>query len=157
MNYENEIKLIYEKYGSKHFSKQIKKNKELFQFVLDHTTQYQNLTISQRCFIVLNRISPICEISNKKKRWINFDKGFGFCGIASFCQCSNESVSNNVKKTKAQYSKEYSNSINNKRTETNLKKYGVENTGQLDYSKQRHKDFYSNTELVLNQLKKDGP
>lgn len=154
MNYDNEIRRIYQEYGPKHFSKQIKKNKDLFQFLLNQTAQYQNLTISQRCFIVLNNISPVCQISNKNKRWINFDKGFGFCGIANICQCARESVSINVQKTKSQYSEAYINSINDKRVQTNLKKYGVENTGQLSHSKQRHKDFYSNNELVLRQLEK---
>lgn len=154
MDYKLEIEKIYNEYGSKHFSTQIKKNTELHQFILDQTKEYQNLTLSQRCFVAFNNVSPICELSNNKKRWISFDKGFGYCGITSQCQCAMNSVSEKVKKTKSQYSKETIENINNKRRKTNLKKYGVENAGQTAHSKQRHTEFYSNTELVSKQIEK---
>ena len=65
--------------------------------------------------------------SQNKIKFVSFSVGYTFCGPASTCECAKKQISNLVKKTKLNFSEEKKKAIANKRKNTNLKKYGIEN------------------------------
>jgi len=151
----DKLKKLLQTVPIKQIGSKIKKDKELYSWLISVTIHLtQKPSISERVYVVVNSInSDLCEKGNKLK-FKGLKQGFGFCGKSSICQCARESISKKVSESKNNYNNEKKTEINEKRIETNLKKYGVENAGQLSQSKQKHKDFYSNEELVSTQVKK---
>jgi len=134
----------------------IKKDKELAEWINLKTNHLDNsLSLSERAFLIVNNIkSNCCEITNKSKRFISLTQGYGFCGNTKNCKCIAESISKKVAESKKTLSIDEKSAINLKRSETNLKKYGVVNAGQTSAAKSAHQKFYSQQENINQQLHK---
>lgn len=147
------IENIIENTNPKQFSFSIKRNSELFKKCEEIKIKHECSTLVEAMYILYYDYNPVCKYGNRKK-YITWNSGYGNCGKASSCLCSKEQVSSKVKDTKSKLSQEEKNKIQIKREKTNLKKYGVVNTGLLDKSRIKHKEFYENPENVSKQLKK---
>jgi G:T-mismatch repair DNA endonuclease (very short patch repair protein) len=102
--------------------------------------------IEKNCLVLINHIpskiysavyqeSNICKYGNTKK-FVRFSSGFSFCGPASDCKCTKESIAQSVKKTKSNYSDYKKQEINKKRSRSMIEKYGVEYNSQRQEIKQ---------------------
>lgn len=140
---EQLLKLINET-NPKQLSQVIKKNNDLFKII----SQCHGLTISEKAYNYLYPNQRICK-NNKNKKFNSITQGYRFCGTAKECECAKESVSRAVSNAKQNYSDETRDSINKKRSNTNLEKYGVNNVGQTSKAKRQHKEFYSDKDNIL--------
>lgn len=104
-------------------------------------------SFTEKLYKYINNDNGVCQYG-KDKTFISIKDGFRFCGRAAKCRCCAESVSQNVSSTKSKRSREQIEEENKKRVQTNLKKYGVDNTGKLDVAIQAHKKLYENKEKV---------
>jgi len=95
----------------------------------------------------------MCD-NGKYMKFRSFNDGYKFCGKASVCECARVAVSTKVKNDKLAYDASKKKQIQEKREKTNLEKYGVANTGQLDSAKKAHKEFYANQENVTSTLER---
>jgi hypothetical protein len=112
-------------------------------------------TLSEKIYNYLNPNQQFCKLGNTKK-FQSLQKGYGFCGSTSRCQCAKESVGHKVSLAKNNYSTETKQKINNKRKSTVEQLYGVSNAGQTQKAKQNHKRFYSkkqNCEAAVKKVK----
>lgn len=129
----------------KHFAQKIKRDPVLYNFIQDHPGE----TVSEKSF---NAVYPhevrVCDTGNNKK-FKSFQEGYKFCGTASRCECTKKAVSHSVKQSKSSITPERQQEINQKRTKTNLKKYGVANIGQTEKAKNAHAQVYSNPEKIV--------
>ncbi|XAI94013.1 putative Hef-like homing endonuclease [Pseudomonas phage vB_Pa-PAC2] len=128
----------------KHFSVLIKKDLKLAEFVEQHCTNPYNTVYAAKVYTAITGEKEECKYGNTKK-FNSINDGFRFCGTASSCKCCKESVSNNLVQLKKIENKEIS---KKKREKTNLKKYGVSNTGQSAIALQNHAKFYENKQNV---------
>jgi len=94
----------------------------------------------------------LCKYGNERK--IKADKTLGYCGRANVCRCLKEKCSQSGAKIKSRTSEEKAAS-NKKRRETNLKKYGVENTCQTDIAKEAREKFLADSDLVSDAISKN--
>jgi len=138
-----QLQLLVETTSSKQLSSKLKQNKELFAFV----QSYFGNTISEKIYNVLHPNLNVC-IHNNHKKFVSFQQGYKNCGRASVCQCTRDSVSSSVSKSKQEYSDDKKQEINHKRSQTCLSKYGVANVGQSATAKKAHSDFYNNKHNV---------
>ena len=132
-------------------SQELKKQQDLFDVV---NREFGN-TLSEKIYNYLNPNQQICELGNIKK-FQTLQKGYGFCGSTSRCQCAKQSVSVKVSRIKKSYSSETKQEINNKRKSTVQQLYGVSNVGQTQKAKQNHKKFYSedqNRKAAVSKVK----
>lgn len=142
---KNDIEKII-KENPKTYAKIIKNNKNLYNWVLTNSIAAGDYFPSH-LFSAINNESNICKRGNQKK-FVSISKGYRFCGPANSCDCAKKSVSEKISKTKADQSKKQKEITNNRRKETNLKKYGVENIGQSEHARNNHKKTYQNKETV---------
>lgn len=133
----------------------LKRNTELKEWIINFTiNEPQNLSLSERAYLVLNGLhSNKCK-NNNIKSFISITKGYRFCGRAANCECARESVSTKVSITKQSVTNEEQIAINQKRSNTNIEKYGVKNVGQTLIAKNKHKEFYSDSNAIASQVKK---
>lgn len=76
----------------------------------------------------------ICERSGRSRRFMNFDTGpLKFCGNQSVCPCNADNFQSKISQRDENRKKE----INNKRANTNKKKYGHEFASQSDVIKSK--------------------
>jgi len=136
----------------RHYSKMIKNNTELAEWVEDNCDKSVS-SFPEKVYSALFKETTICNNSNKKK-FVSINDGYSFCGRANICICCKQSVSNSVANTKQQHTDDQKKKTNKKRELTNLKKYGVVNTGQTAYAKNKHAEFYSITDNVTNVVQK---
>ena len=150
-----QLKKLISSTNPKNLGNAIKKDQDLNKYILEHTNDLpKNITLSERAYLIINGLSlRTCAIGNVK-RFISMSNGYGFCGRANVCKCAKESISNKVSNSKQRLSKSEKDAINEKRSNTNLSKYGVTNTCQTDNAKIKHAEFYSNQNLVNQQLTK---
>ena len=148
MNEYNQV-LNLVKTKPKHFSTIIKKTPELYSVIKDCVGE----TISEKVFNYLTPAQSICKYNNNKK-FISINEGYKFCGNAKNCLCAKESISTKVSLSKKNYTLDKKIEIANKRKSTNLKKYGVENTGQLETAIRNHTAFYQDLDKVQQTIKK---
>jgi hypothetical protein len=148
------IQNIVEKYNPKQLGLYIKKNRELHTWLLDITANLAgNPTISERVYAYINNIQTnICSPHGKIKKFKGINDGYGYCGLTRECNCAKEAVSTKISKHHAELSDETKDNIQNKRIETNFKKYGIGNAGQLPISVEKHKEFYNDKSLVEKQV-----
>jgi hypothetical protein len=108
----------------KHYTKIIKKNSELSKWVIDNSLLDCPEVNADNIYSAVFQIDNRCCYGKTKKlsRW---STGFVGCGPAKTCACTKESISQNVKKTKNQYTSEQHKIVNDKRSNTMLSKYGV--------------------------------
>lgn len=103
----------------------------------------------EKIYYFLNPTSKlICEISNKNKKFKNFEYGFTYCDITSKCECRKNSVSQKVSDNMQAYSKDKKDEIQEKRENTNNDRYGVINTGQTQMAISAHTAFYADEENI---------
>lgn len=148
---ENELKKIIDEVNPKHISITVKKNRELYNIIENYTGN----SISEKIYNYLNPNKNICKYLQTKK-FKSLSDGYQNCGRASQCRCTNESVSQKVSCAKKSYSKEANQIINEKRNETTLLRYNVNNNGQILKSKEAHAEFYNdknNVAAVTKQIK----
>lgn len=128
----------------KHFAQKIKRDPSLF----DYVNTDKEITVSEMAYNAVYPEEPsVCKHGNNKK-FKSFQDGYGFCGIAKKCECARESVSRNVKQSKSVITQQKQQEINQKRIKTNLKKYGVVNTGQTEKARCAHNEVYSNQDRI---------
>lgn len=134
----------------KHYSKMITSDSVLYEWVKTNSLISDNHIPSQ-IYSAINSVDNICK-NSKQKKFTNINDGFSFCGKSNTCQCAKESVSTKVKQSKNSRDIEQIQKENEKRKNTNIVRYGVENTGLLEHAKTKHKEFYSNKNLVNDML-----
>lgn len=147
---EKILKIIEEK--PKHFSKIIKKNIELSNWVKNNKLINSN-NYAECIRSALFNESNICEIGNIKK-FSSINVGFIGCGPSNLCDCTRKKTSNSVKKSKSLTTKEEQENINFKREQTVLKKYGVKCVAQTPENIKKFKEWYANPENVKTNLEK---
>ena len=116
----NNMKMAYSK---------IKKNKELYNSILEFTNEYCPKSFPEMIYIIRNDINPLCK-NGKKYNFVDGYKGFRYCGTSSTCECFKENHSNKISKSYVSKSKNDIENIKNKRKETNLEKYKTEHVLQ---------------------------
>lgn len=146
---KDKILEVMRELGDKHFSQRIKRTPELLEYV----NQFPGETIAEKVYNIFNPNEKVCSRGNNKT-FISINKGYVFCGKASSCQCSKESVSNKVSISKQNMTEEEIAASNAKRVETSLKKYGVTNNGQTTNALQKHAEFYADEEKVAEATRK---
>lgn len=133
----------------KHFSQIIKRDPELSAAIGLTVTSKQS--IAELVFLTINPTTvQYCDLGNKLK-FKSYKDGYGFCGPASSCECAKKSVSKSVHSSKSQLSNDQIERSNQRRMHTNIKKYGVANTGQLPIAKKNHSALYSD-EVAVERL-----
>lgn len=138
---KNEItKLISSK--PKHFSKLVKNNPILLDWVNAHTIVNSD-NMSEKIYSAITQSSNRCN-NNQIKKFKSITEGYKFCGPAGICECAAKSVSEKVSNAKSKYTDEQTQIINKKRANTTLQRYGVSNNGQTDNAKLKHADYYQN-------------
>jgi len=129
----------------KHFSQKIKRDNNLYQWVIDNSPECNIL--AERIYLAISNETKVCNLGNKKK-FKSITSGYGFCGRAKQCECAREHVSQEVKKTKSKFTPNDIKKSNDKREQTCLKKYGVTNNGQTSYAKKAHDETYKDVNKV---------
>lgn len=133
----------------KHFSRIIQRDAELFAEI----EKVSGNTVPEKIYNYLHNTTGVCRYGrNMKLRSIT--EGYAGCGKASVCQCTKEAVAASVSKAKQECTLEQTAAINKKRSETNKRVYGVENSGQTASAKQAHAEVYSNKSRVADINKK---
>ncbi|MFA5625780.1 MAG: hypothetical protein WC966_12150 [Bradymonadales bacterium] len=115
--------------------------------LLEWVNRHYGVSLSERVYNALRPLEHTCE-RGQKKRFNSVTAGYRFCGKASECQCARESVAAKVSAAKNSLTSEQKTRINEKRSATNLEKYGVVNTGQTQTAKENHKAVYADHEKV---------
>ena len=147
------LKLISEK--PKHFSKMIKNDEEMLNWVMNNTLLSINFTLPEHIYSAVNQIDNLCPNGNIKK-YKDINNGFAFCGKANSCICCKESVSISVSTSKNNFTDEEKNIIQKKREQTSLDRYGVINNGQTHQAINAHKILYADkakVDEINNQVK----
>jgi len=80
----------------------------------------------EKLYVYVNGYKPECPF-NKHIKFIGYAVGYRRCGPASRCKCTEQSVSDNVSRSKLSYSNDTKSSINEKRKQTNIERYGIDN------------------------------
>ena len=140
---KSQLKKIIDSTSSKHISRAIKKDQELYAAIM----QCVGNTVSEKAYNFLYPGENICK-NNRSKKFNSINKGYRFCGPAGRCSCAKSSVSASVKATKQEYSQANNDRINQQRSATLLKKYGVENSAQTVNAKNQHRNFYNDSNKV---------
>ena len=136
----------------KHFSKIIKNNESLLQWV-NNNTQINTENFPEKVYSALYSAESVCPKGNPRK-FKSIFAGYGYCNTVSKCECAKQQVAEKISKTKQAFSAEKKQRINQKRETTSLKKYGVSNNGQTETAKQNHKKFYQNPEYIESATSK---
>lgn len=147
--------LILDTYKEKprHFTQILKKNVGVLSYIKENVPTSITGFLEQLYYVV-HQDAGICSLGKQKQ--LKTFAGYSFCGKAGVCACAKESVSSSVSKSKKEYTTEKKNEINQKRKLTTFEKYGVENNGQIDKSKDAHKLFYKDknkVDQVVEQIK----
>ena len=144
--------------GIKSFSRGLKKEQKFQEYI---AVYYPNLNtkdnMPELCYLILNELPeeyPNCKNGNRKK-FNSLNAGYkDGCGKTGSCKCLQEKVGKSLKKSFSSMTLDQKKKMVEKRSKTNLKKYGVENSGQTEKAKQRHKEFYLDTKKVAEAVQK---
>lgn len=142
----DQIKEIIEKYP-KHFSKMIKRDTTMYNWVMEHSLLDKNAEFPHHIFSSIHQQTNVCPSGNIKP-YRSINDGFGFCDTTKNCKCCKDSVSQKVSKAKLSYSDEKKQSINSKRLNTTMTMHGVSNNGQTTTAKKAHIEFYQDLDKV---------
>lgn len=119
----------------KHYTTVIRKNAELVKWInkntLSNSTYYPEVIYS-----AITAESNVCK-HNNVKHVRRFTEGWVACGPASTCKCTQEAISVGVRLTKQKVTVDQQATINQKRKETTLHKYGVEYNTQRPEVKEK--------------------
>lgn len=151
MNIKEQIIQIIENTNPnpKQVSAKIKKTPEIMDGIMESFGD----TIPEKVYNFLHQGENICQYSNARK-FTSLVDGYRNCGKANSCQCTREQVSKNVSSTKSKTTLEEKIATNKKREETNLRVYGVKNTGQTEKAKAAHKELYEDASKVAEIVDK---
>lgn len=133
----------------KHYSQILKKDKEVY-IEVTRNSGIDSDVFAEHLYSYLYQTGNVCDLGNRRK-FKSFKEGFSFCGRANICECARKSVSESVKRSKENITAEQRLASSKKRKETNLERYGVENTGQTETAKKRHKELYQD-EFSVSKL-----
>lgn len=133
------LELIADK--PRHFSKIIKNTPELSNWVQSNTKVVSD-NFAEVVYSAIHDVNNICDLGNIKK-FNSINQGYRFCGPANSCQCAAQSVSAKVSSNKKLYTDEQKKTIDQKRRQTTLNRYGVINNGQTSTARQKHADHYA--------------
>lgn len=143
---KEKLKELINKINLKQLPAFIKKDAELKNWI--DSVEPDDIGYSEKAYRILHSSEYICNNGNTRK-FISFNEGYRpYCGRTKECQCAKEEISkklSGVKKSK--------DSID-KRKETLLEKYGVDNPGKLQKAIIARKEFYNNQELVSKSQEK---
>lgn len=107
----------------KHYAKIVKNDPTLLTWVKENTL-VDGDHLPSLIYSALYNVSNICPYGNRKKL-SRISQGFIGCGPANACQCTKESIAENVKDTKSKWTQEQRDSINTKRETTMIERFGV--------------------------------
>lgn len=130
----------------KHYSKMIQRDPVLKDWVMNHTL-VQSDRFAEMIYSALHQKSNICSRGNVQK-FAGYAQGYTGCGLPNACACAREAVSASVKAAKSAVTQEQQALTNDRRRATNLERYGVICTGQLDKAKALHQEFYADQDKV---------
>jgi len=145
------LDLIKEK--PRHYSKMIKNNEDLLEWVLSNTL-VKTENFAEMIYSAVYKVSKQCH-NGKIKKFRSIKDGYVGCGRSNKCQCTKESVSLSVSKAKQLYTIEEKEAINQKRVATCIKKYGVTNNGQIQKAKETRTALYKDKDKVKEITKKN--
>lgn len=140
---KNKLLDLINKTNPKKLSQAVKQDQILFEWVQTSSGD----TISEKIYNLTSKESTLCQYGNNRK-FKSIVQGYGFCGKAAACRCAKESISSSVSAAKSQYSCDKRKEIQQKRKETTVLKYGIENVGQLSTAIAHHQRLYNSLELV---------
>lgn len=144
------LKIIQE--NPRHFSRMIKSNIELHEWVITNTLVNSN-NYSEMVYSAIHKEFNKCKNGNNKK-FESINSGYVGCGPANKCECVRTKLSQTVKHKKSLVTEEQQKEINNKRKLTNIKKYGVECVAQTPKNRQKFKDWYADPLNVEKNLQR---
>lgn len=107
----------------KHYAKMVKNNPKLIAWVKENTL-VDGDHLPSMIYSALYQVSNICPYG-KVKPLPRISLGFIGCGPANVCQCTKESIAENVKETKGKWTQEQRDFINTKRENTMIERFGV--------------------------------
>lgn len=136
----------------KHYSKIINLNKDLLAWV-NANCLISNGNLAEKIYSAVYQVSNQCLQGNTKK-FLGINRGFGGCGPAAKCLCIRTAVSTQVKESKSHVTVEQQEKINQKRRETNLKKYGVACSAQTEEVKQKFRNWYADPNNVKENIER---
>jgi hypothetical protein len=137
------LKLLKEK--PKHAIRMIVSDLELWSWIENHCDPRSNSN-AIKVYTAISDEKVLCPCGSGKLRKLNSIKnGFFFCGRAKDCSACRNAVSTNCIKSAKLWDKEVA---QEKRNNTNMKKYGMENVGQLPKAIETRKKLYDNKEWV---------
>lgn len=151
----NERKKILDIIAStpKRYNVIIQKDKELWKWILENSTTSLKDNVAAQIYSAVHGSNELCP-NGKNRKFSSFNGGWKGCGRAATCKCTQDAVASAVSNKKKTRSSQDIENENKKRRATNLKKYGVENTGQIPEAKKAHVEFYTDTSKASAQLKK---
>ena len=147
---KNEILYIIANTSAKHVSGKIKRTPHLMGVI----SECFGSNIAEQTYNFLHEDSRVCQYKNDKQ-FTSLVDGYRNCGKAATCRCTREQVSNSVSISKSKTTIEENLAINKKREETNIRVYGVGNTGQTEKAKLAHKLLYDDGDkvaILVNQV-----
>lgn len=121
----------------KNLGRKVKSNSELYGWLMSETSEFDNVSVVQRVWMVLNHKPSRCE-NQQYPVFNSFTKGFRqYCGSKSVCECQNQQHSEIMKshwagldpgekQKRADASHMQTPEARQRAAETNLKKYGVD-------------------------------
>lgn len=148
---KDKLQQIIDSYNPKIVLRMIKKNSDLVEWIIKNSPN-NTVPLNQQIYDIVHG-QETCIYGNAKK-FESLTTGYRGCGPARNCHCVRESVSQNVKKSKQDISQEQKDKSNKKREQTNLKKWGVKNSGQTPQAKKKHSEFYDDKNKVANVIDK---
>lgn len=127
----NKIKELLENKNSKNYPRILSKYPDLLEYIDQQTAEYNCKNLNEKLYILLVS-PPTFKECNKKPTFNTFEKGYRlFCGTKKNCQCARKEHSETLQKYhRSLTDQEKQQRIENQK-QTNLKKYGVENTMHL--------------------------
>jgi len=151
------LRTYIEKYSPRILTQKIKKNKELYAWVLTNSSILTEVTFKERIFYVLNDLEPFCKYDEKRTFKAKIHD-YGFCNNVAKCRCLREYQSENLKGKPLKNVE--------KRVDTWIAKYGVDNPSKCndivnkrlntmasrDYTKQRKNTAYNKETIGFAQV-----
>ncbi len=122
----------------KSYQWEIKRHKELWEWVIENTKIKTSVTNSTAEFIysAVTGETNRCE-NGELKKFVRFSVGYSGCGPAAKCECVRKSIAEKVSSTKQQLPDEVVKASNAKREETLMAKYGTQFNSQRAEIKDR--------------------
>lgn len=135
----------------RHSVVKIKRNADLWNWVLDHC-DVKSTNDAVKIYTAITGQRQICDCGSQKPRMLkSLKEGFRFCGTAGRCSSARQSISQNCVKAAKLWNKE---EAKEKRSRTNLEKYGVANAGRTIQAQKGHEAFYKDKEKVSLTISK---